>query len=130
MSTHTVQQFLTAVKTVAFKAETFSECSQLIEWFGANVPYVEPVEPEFMLVRQLDDLTRHWNNVGCAEDEIMPALAILYTYAAHGYLTQHELYGLQDRQARCNWMVSHPNMDEDWTSYEEFCDKYAAELNH
>lgn len=34
-------QFLTAVKTVALKAETPFEAMHLVDWFLANVPYVE-----------------------------------------------------------------------------------------
>lgn len=123
-------QFLNAVKTVALKAETFSECDQLLEWWKANVPLVEPGEDDFMVVRAIDHLAVYWSEYGCAEDEIMPALAIAYIFAAHGRLDRAELDLLADRQARCDWMIQNPNFDEEWTTYEQFCDKYAVELNH
>ena len=130
MSTFNVQQFLTAVKTVALKAETFSEAYQLIVWFKSNVPYVESGEDNFILLRALDDLCHYWDEYGCAEDEILPALSLAYTFAAHGRMMQADLDLLTERQSRCNWMVSNPDLHEHITSYEEFCDKYAAELNH
>ena len=124
------QQFLTAVKTVALKAETFSEAYQLIVWFKSNVPYVESGEDNFILLRALDDLCHYWDEYGCAEDEIKPALSLAYTFAAHGHMTKAELDLLAERQARCDYMIMNPDVDADYTSYEEFCDKYAAELNH
>ena len=45
-------------------------------------------------------------------------------------MTQAELDLLAERQARCDYMIMNPDIDDDYTSYEEFCDKYAAELNH
>lgn len=123
-------QFLTAVKTVALKAETSSECFQLIDWFLANIPYVDKGDESDILFFALDHLAHYWNQHGCADDEILPALSLAYTFAAHGHLTRGELDLLADRQSRCDWMIVHPNLDEHWTSYEEFCDKYAAELNH
>ena len=124
------EQFLTAVKTVALKAETFSEAYQLIVWFKSNVPYVESGEDNFILLRALDDLCNDWDAYGCAEDEILPALSLAYTFAAHNRMTKAELDLLTERQLRCDWMKSNPDLYEHITSYEEFCDKYAAELNH
>ena len=49
------EQFLTAVKTVALKAETFSEAYQLIVWFKSNVPYVESVDYDFILQLTLQE---------------------------------------------------------------------------
>ena len=123
------EQFLTAVKTVALKAETFSEAYQLIVWFKSNVPYVESGEDNFILLRALDDLCHDWDTYGCAEDEILPALSLAYTFAAHNRMTKAELDLLAERQSRCNWMKSNPDLHEHITSYEEFCDKYANELN-
>ena len=123
-------QFLTAVKTVALKAETFSECFQLINWFKSNIPYVDKGYENDILFFELDHLAHYWDAYWCAEDEIMPALAFLYTYAAHGHLTREELDLLADRQSRCYWMIANHNFEEEWTTYEQFCDKYAAELNH
>ena len=116
--------------TVALKAETFSECDWLIYWFKSNIPYVESGEDNFILLRALDDLCHDWYTYGCAEDEILPALSLAYTFAAHGRMMQAELDLLAERQARCDWMLSNPDLHEHITSYEEFCDKYAAELNH
>ena len=124
------EQFLTAVKKVALKAETYSECNQLIEWFKSNIPYVDKGDENNILLFALDQLAHYWYSYGCAEDEIMPALAFLYTYAAHGHLTREELDLLADRQSRCDWMIANPNFDEERTTYEQFRDKYAAELNH
>ena len=42
------QQFLTAVKTVALKAETPFEAMHLVDWFIANVPYVESCDDDFI----------------------------------------------------------------------------------
>lgn len=124
------EQFLTAVKTVALKAETPFEAMHLVDWFLANVPYVESGEDNFILFRSLDDLCHMWHENGLAEDEIKPALSLAYTFAAHGHMTQAELDLLAERQARCDYMIMNPDVDADYTSYEEFCDKYAAELNH
>ena len=123
-------QFLTAVKTVALKAETPFEAMHLVDWFLANVPYVESGDDDFILFRSLDDLCHMWHENGLAEDEIKPALSLAYTFAAHGHITQAELDLLIERQARCNYMIMNPDVDANYTSYEEFCDKYAAELNH
>lgn len=122
-------QFLTAIKTVAFKAETFGECHQLMQWFLANIPYIEKGEPNDLLFFALDNLVHYWSTYGCAEDELFPALAILYTYAAHGHLDRSGLDAIADKQSRCEWMINNPNMEEDIPTYEEFCDKYAADLN-
>ena len=123
------EQFLTSVKTVALKAETFSECDWLIYWFKSNIPYVDKGDENNILFFALDQLAHYWYTYGCAEDEIMPALALLYTYAAHGHLTREELDLLADRQSRCDYMIMNPDVDADYTSYEEFCDKYAEYLN-
>lgn len=130
MSTFNVQQFLTAVKTVALKAETSSECFKLIDWTLGNLPYVGHGEADHSLFKALDDMCHYWKDVGCAEDEIMPALAIAYIFAAHWRLDRAELDLLADRQARCDWMIQNPNFDEEWATYKQFCDKYSAELNH
>ena len=124
------EKFLTAVKTVALKAETLSECEWLIYWFKLNIPYVDKGDENYILFLALYHLAHYWDDYGCPEDEIRPALSLLYTYAAHGRLTREELNLLADRQSRCDWMIAHPNFDEEWTTYEQFCDKYAAELNH
>ena len=124
------QQFLTAVKTVALKAETPFEAMHLVDWFIANVPYVESWDDDFILLCSLNDLCHMWQEYGLAEDEILPALSLAYTFAAHGRMMQAELYLLAERQARCDYMIMNPDVDADYTSYEEFCDKYAAELNH
>ena len=123
------QQFLTAVKTVALKAETPFEAMHLVDWFLANVPYVEYFD-DVILFCSLDDLCHMWHENGLAEDEIKPALSLAYTFAAHCRMTQAELDLLAERQARCDYMIMNPDVDADYTSYEEFCDKYAAELNH
>ena len=123
------EQFLTAVKTVALKAETFSECDWLIYWFKSNIPYVDKGDENDILFFALDQLAHYWYTYGCVEDEIRPALAFLYTYAAHGYMTRKELDLLADRQSRCDWMIAHPNFDEERITYEQFCDKYAEYLN-
>lgn len=123
-------QFLNAVKAVALKAETPFEAMHLIDWFLANVPYVEPGDDDFILFRSLDDLCHMWHKHGLAEDEIKPALSLAYTFAAHFRMTQAELDLLAERQARCDYMIMNPDIDADYTSYEEFCDKYAVELNH
>ena len=129
MSTFNVPQFLTAVKKVALKAETFSEAYQLIVWFKYNIPYMDEGDNDILFFA-LDHLAHYWNQYGCAEDEILPALSLAYTFAAHGHLTKAELDLLTERQSRCNWMISNPDLQEHITSYEEFCDKYSAELNH
>ena len=122
------EQFLTAVKTVALKAETPFEAMHLVDWFIANVPYVESGD-DFILFRSLDDLCHMWHENGLAEDEIKPALSLAYTFAAHGHKTKAELDLLAERQARCDYMIMNPDVDADYTSYEEFCDKYAEYLN-
>ena len=123
-------QFLAAVKTVALKAETSSECFQLIDWLLANIPYVDEGDENDILFFALDHLAHYWNKEQRTGDEILPAISIAYMFAAHGHLTREELYLLAERQSRCDWMIAHPNFDEEWTTYEMFCDKYAAELNH
>lgn len=130
MSTFNVQQFLTAVKTVALKAETFSECDQLIEWTLANLPYVGQGEADFSLFKALDDICRYWNEYGCAEDELLPALSIVHTFFAYGHNVEGDLELLLQRIKRCDEMLAEPNLEESWMSYEEFCDKHAAVLNN
>lgn len=130
MTTFNVQKFLTAVKTVALKAETSSECFQLIDWTLANLPYVGHGEEQFSLFKALDDMCHYWKAFGCAEDELLPALSLVHLFFAYGHTMKGDFDLLADRTARCDWMLAHPDMEEHWTSYEEFCDKYAAELNH
>ena len=102
----------------------------LVDWFIANVPYVESWDDDFILLCSLNDLCHMWHENGLAEDEILPALSLAYTFAAHGRMMQDDLNLLAERQARCDYMIMNPDVDADYTSYEEFCDKYAAELNH
>ena len=123
------QQFLTAVKTVALKAETPFEAMHLVDWFIANIPYVESGDDDFILLRSLYDLCHMWHEYGLAEDEIKPALSLAYTFAAHCHMTRAELDLLAERQARCDYMIMNPDVDADYTSYVEFCDKYAEYLN-
>lgn len=122
-------QFLTAVKTVALKAETYSECYWLIYWFKSNIPYVDKGDENDILFFALDHLAHYWYQYGCVEDEIRPAISLAYIFAAHGHMTQAELDLLAERQARCDYMIMNPDVDANYTSYEEFCDKYAHELN-
>lgn len=124
------EQFLIAVKTVALKAETSFEAFHLIEWFKANVPYMEHGETNFILFHALDSLAHYWDEYGCAEDELLPALSFAYTFAAHGWMMSKDLDLLIQRQALCDEMIKSPCLDrtED-ISYEDFCDKYASELN-
>ena len=130
MSIFNVQQFLTAVKTVALKAETSSECFQLIDWTLDNLPYVWHGDTDHPLFKALDDMCHYWKDVGCAEDELLPALSLVHLFFAYGHAIKGDFELLAQRTARCDAMIAEPNMEEHWTSYEEFCDKYAAELNH
>lgn len=54
-------QFLNAVKTVALKAETFSECDGLNEWFKCNIPYVNKGDENDILFFALDHLVHYWD---------------------------------------------------------------------
>ena len=133
---YNTQQFITAVKTAALKAETFSECDRLIEWTLDNLPYVGHGETDHSLFNALYDMCHYWKAFGCAEDELLPALSLVHLFFAYGHTLKGDFELLAQRTARCDAMIAEPNMEEHWTSYEEhwtsyeeFCDKYAEYLN-
>ena len=121
-------QFLNTVKTVSLQVETSFEAFHLITWTLANIDYVEN-EENSILFSAIDDLCNYWNTNGCAEDELLPALSLAYTFAAHGWMMKDDLALLSARQERCEAMISDPCVDgTDYTSYEELCDKYTELL--
>lgn len=123
------QQFLKAVQNVAQQVETPAEAFNLIEWIRATVPDATDTEYE-PHITLLSACAEYWGTYGCYEDELMPALAILHTYCVFNYPTSDELAHIVRIQSRCDDMLAEPDFDAPDMTYEEFCDKYAAELNH
>lgn len=124
------EQFLNAVKTVALKAETASDAFNLVTWFITNVPYVEKGDDHFDLLSTLDNIAHFWEDNGCVEDELLPALGLAHAMFAHGWNREEDFNLLVALNSRCNKMLAEPDIEADIESFESFCDKYSAELNH
>lgn len=128
-----VHRFMNAIKAVALKAETAVECFHLLDWYKATVNVVAvPREDDEMVNLWLHIQTQvnYWDANGLVEDELLPALSLLHTFAAHGWLNDSEFDTLVDRKHKCDYMIQNPDLSAEYDSYEAFCDKYAMELNY
>lgn len=120
------QQYINTVARMASLVDTPAESLRLIDWVCATIPDATGTCEE-QHIASLSLAASYWSDNALEEDLLQPMLGLLYSILALAPYEQTAKYipmVLAKQDAMVNsWM----EMDD--CSYEEFCDKYAHELN-
>lgn len=124
-------KWIKAIKKVAQQVSTPAESFNLVQYVLATIPYVEPGEEGFEQIKALDEVCHYWDEHGCYEDEIAPALAILHAIATYSFGSLEDIEHILRMTNTLHDMLLNPSPegDEFDMTYEQFCDKYAEDLS-
>lgn len=122
------QKYLQTVGDVAVQIATPAEAFRLLDWIQATMPDAKGADVE-VAYDVLATVVAYWNDHGLYEDMLCPILGVLHALQAlcpDGVNITHIA-----RISELNAEMLNADAEDSYEdcSYEEFCDKYAEDLN-